>query len=76
MLTRGCHRTYHKMSPKHLDRYVTGFAARHDVREADTIDQMEHFALGMEGTRLKIGPKVTEELLESGRRKRAISRSD
>ena len=34
MLKRGFHGTFHKMSPKHLDRYVTEFAARHNLRTA------------------------------------------
>ena len=40
MLKRAHTGTFHKVSPKHLGRYVTEFAARHNVREADTIDQM------------------------------------
>ena len=27
--------TYHRMSPKHLHRYVTGFTGRHNVRDQD-----------------------------------------
>ena len=40
MLKRGHQGIYHKFSPKHLDRYVTEFAGRHNKREADTVDQM------------------------------------
>lgn len=47
LLKRGYHGTYHKMSPKHLDRYVGEFAGRHNDRNADTIDQMAHIAQGM-----------------------------
>ena len=53
MLKRGYHGTYHHMSPKHLDRYVTEFAGRHNDRNADTIDQMAHIAQSMVGKRLK-----------------------
>ena len=53
MLKRGYHGTYHHMSPKHLDRYVTEFSGRHNDREADTIDQMQHIAEGMCGKRLR-----------------------
>ena len=53
MLKRGYHGTYHKMSPKHLGRYVNEFAGRHNVRTADTIDQMTAMVQGMDGKRLR-----------------------
>ena len=53
MLKRGYHGTYHHMSPKHLDRYVTEFSGRHNDRNADTVDQMTHIAEGMCGKRLR-----------------------
>ena len=53
MLKRGYHGTYHHMSAKHLDRYVTEFSGRHNDRETDTIDQMARMAQGMVGKRLK-----------------------
>lgn len=40
------------MSFKHLRRYVAEFAARHNVRDLDTIDQMPALAKGMEGKQL------------------------
>ena len=52
MLKRGCDGTYHRMSGKHLERYVTEFTGRHNVREMDTTDQMELLARGMVGKRL------------------------
>ena len=33
---------YHKISPKHLQRYVDEFAGRHGIREQDTITQMQN----------------------------------
>lgn len=53
LLKRGYHGTYHQMSHKHLDRYVTEFAGRHNIRQLDTIDQMEHTARGIVGKRRK-----------------------
>ena len=53
MLKRGYHGTYHHMSEKHLDRYVTEFSGRHNDRERDTIDQMAGIAQGMVGKRLR-----------------------
>ena len=51
-LKRGYHGTYHKMSAKHLGRYVNEFAGRHNDRELDTIDQMREIAAGFVGKRL------------------------
>ena len=53
MLKRGYHGTYHRMSPKHLGRYVGEFEGRHNQREADTIDQMTSMVRGMDGKRLR-----------------------
>ena len=52
-LKRGYKGTYHKMSPKHLSRYITEFAGRHNVRDFDTIVQMEMLAKGFVGKRLR-----------------------
>ena len=51
-LKRGYHGTYHCMSPKHLERYVTEFAGRHNVKDLETIDQMAVLARGMIGKSL------------------------
>ncbi len=51
MLKRGFYGTYHKMSVKHLQRYVIEFAGRHNVRDLDTIQQMAALAHGMGGKR-------------------------
>ena len=53
LFKRGYHGTYHHMSPKHLDRYMSEFAGRHNDREADTADQIAHMAQGMVGKRLR-----------------------
>ena len=53
MLKRGHKGTYHKMSNKHLKRYIDEFVGRHNKRPSDTIDQMGALASGMEGKRLK-----------------------
>ena len=53
ILKRGYHGTFHKISHKHLDRYVTEFAARHNNRPDDTLDMMGNVAEGMTGRRLR-----------------------
>lgn len=52
-LKRGYMGTYHHMSKKHLSRYITEFAGRHNVRDYDTIIQMEMLAKGFIGKRLR-----------------------
>ena len=53
LLKRGYYGTYHRMSPKHLQRYVDEFAGRHNIRPLDTIDQMKSMVRGMDGKRLR-----------------------
>lgn len=60
MLKRGYKGTYHKMSTKHLARYVTEFAGRHNVRDLDTLAQMVSLARGLEGRRLRYDDLVAE----------------
>ena len=43
---------FHHFSVKHLHRYVTEFAGRHNVRDLDTIQQLTALAAGMTGKRL------------------------
>ena len=45
--------TFHKISSKHLDRYVTEFAFKHNHRSLDTVDQMKSVVSGMVGRRLR-----------------------
>ena len=52
LLKRSYHGTFHKMSVKHLGRYVGEFAGRHNMRECDTIQQMSMVARGLDGKRL------------------------
>ncbi len=52
MLDRGIMGTFHHVSPKHLDRYVTEFAGRHNARQQDTREQIRGLVAGMDGKRL------------------------
>ena len=46
--------TFHTaLSPKHLHRYVDEFVSRHNMRELDTLDQMDLLARKMEGKTLR-----------------------
>ncbi len=51
MLKRAHKGTYHKISKKHLNFYVNEFVVRHNIREEDTIRQMEIIVAGMIGRR-------------------------
>ena len=68
MLKRGYQGTYHKMSAKHLDRYVTEFAGRHNAREADTVDQLAGVVAGMRGKRLRYRDLIADNGRVSGAR--------
>ncbi len=68
MLKRAHKGTFHKLSPKHLDRYVQEFAGRHNLREQDTIDQLAAISGGMEGKRLRYRTLIASNGLASGAR--------
>ncbi|MDE2715574.1 MAG: transposase, partial [Chloroflexota bacterium] len=53
MFKRAHKGTYHKLSEKHLQRYVDEFAGRHNQREDDTADQMTAMARGFDKKRLR-----------------------
>ena len=53
LLKCGHYGTYHKISVKHLQRYVNEFAGRHNDRSKDTPDQLRHMAHGFDGKTLK-----------------------
>ena len=68
MLKRAHERTFHKMSPKHLERYIQEFAARHNLRDEDTINIMAAVATGMNGKRLRYTDLIADNGLDSGAR--------
>lgn len=45
--------TFHRLSSKHLHRYVDEFSGRHNMREMDTLDQMAAIVSRMDGQRLR-----------------------
>ena len=60
MLKRAHKGTFHKISPKHMQRYVNEFAGRHNDRSADTVDQITRMARGMVGKRLRYRELVAD----------------
>ena len=52
MLKRAHKGIFHKISPKHLQRYVNEFAGRQNIRDLDTLQQMAMVTEGMAGKRL------------------------
>ena len=72
LLKRGYHGTYHKMSPKHLDRYVNEFAGRHNARSEDTVDQMARIACRMSGRRLSYMSLIASTTTTTRRGKRCL----
>ena len=65
-LKRGYHGVYHKMSEKHLDRYVSEFAERHNHRPLDTIDQMTAMVNSMIGKGLPYRKLIADNGLPNG----------
>ena len=66
---RGHKGVFHKMSKKHLQRYVDEFAGKHNARDMDTIDQMGGIASDMVGKRLTYAQLTAPNGLDSGARK-------
>ena len=54
------------MSPKHLDRYLQEFAARHNLRDEDTIDIIAAVSSGIDGKRLRHRDLFASNSLPSG----------
>ena len=58
-MKRGYYGVYHKMSPKHLQKYVDEFSARQNVRQLDTMVQIDCTIRGLFGKRLKYADLVS-----------------
>ena len=68
MLKRAHMGTYHKLSAKHLDRYVQEFAGKHNIRDSGTLAQMATVAAGLAGRRLMYRDLIAPNGLPSGAR--------
>ena len=65
MLKRAHMGTFHKLSAKHLQRYVNEFSGRHNIGELDTEDQMSELVHGMEQKRLRYADLIADNGLAS-----------
>lgn len=60
--------TYHKISQKHMDRYVRQFAGKHNLRNENTVAQLILVALGLVGKRLMYSELVADNGLSNAGR--------
>ena len=68
MLKRAHDGTFHKISPKHLQRYVSEFAGKHNIRESGTLVQMRDTVARLVGRRLLYRRLVADNGLSSAAR--------
>lgn len=68
MLKRAYVGTYHKMSPKHLDKYLAEFSGHYNVRRKDTHDQLAEAVAHMASRRLPYRVLIADNGLASGAR--------
>ena len=57
--------TFHKISPKHLNRYVQEFAGKHNIRESGTLAQMRDTVARLVGRRLLYRDLVADNGLDN-----------
>lgn len=68
-MRKGAHKgTFHKLSPKYLDRYVQEFGGKQNIRDMDTAAQMAAVAAGLAGRRLMCSRRIADNGLNSGAR--------
>ena len=75
LLKRAHQGTFHKISPKHLNRYVQEFAGKHNVRELGTLAQMRDTAARMVGHNLLYRDLIVGNGLSSGTRTQRTQQS-
>ena len=68
MLKRAHMGTFHKLSPKHLDRYVQEFAGKHNMRNSGTLAQMRSTTARLVGRTLLYRDLVAKNGHSSGAR--------
>ena len=68
MLKRAHKGTFHKIIPKHLQRYVSEFAGKHNIRDSGTLAQMRDTVAGLVGRNLLYRDLIADNGLSSGAR--------
>ena len=68
MLKRAHMGTFHKLSPKHLNRYVQEFAGKHNTRDLGTVAQMRDTVARLVGKNLLYRALIADNGLDSGAR--------
>ena len=68
MLKRAHKGTFHKIRPKHLDRYIQEFAGKHNIHELGTLAQMRDTVARLVGRRLLLRDLIADNGLSSGAR--------
>ena len=68
MLKRAHKGTFHKISPKHLQRYVSEFSGKHNIRDSGTLAQMRDTVARMIGRNLLYRDLIADNGLSSGAR--------
>ena len=69
MLKRAHMGTFHKLSPKHLNRYVQEFAGKQNMRESGTLTQMRDTVSALVGRDLPYRSLIAANGLPSGARR-------
>ena len=65
MLKRAHKGTFHKMSPKHLQRYINEFSGKHNARPNDTMEQMREVVAGLVGRVLMYRDLIADNGMDS-----------
>ena len=68
MLKRAHKGTFHKISPKHLQRYASEFAGKHNIRDSGTIVQMRDTVARLVGRNLLYRDLIADNGRSSGAR--------
>ena len=66
MLKRAHTDTFHKLSPKHLNRYVQKFAGKYNIRNSSTLAQMRDTVMRLVGRNLLYVDLIADNRLDSG----------